>query len=248
MIYTEADVTKYIAEHADIEKLRDRVVGALSKDADALRLAALSKLDRLLRMQSDITPDKLATLLSEDFVLAPSETKTLAEHLRQGQNLLAARRTELLTKYVDVPDIDFDNLQALYRVNFPKVAEGVRNQVVELFRKVHLDGGGTSDLLALLRERKVASGTARTLSRTALAQFDNAYTVDLARQGGIEYFRYSGAPPERDFCKSHFEQVYTIESIRKMSNGQGLDVLTSCGGYNCQHYWIAFPFANIPKK
>ena len=44
--------------------------------------------------------------------------------------------------------------------------------------------------------------------------------------------------PERDFCKEHYNKIYTIEEIQALNNGQGLDVLTYAGGYNCLHWWM----------
>ncbi|MFA5322922.1 MAG: hypothetical protein WC373_09640, partial [Smithella sp.] len=72
---------------------------------------------------------------------------------------------------------------------------------------------------------------------TAIAQFDSAYMHEVCEQAGIEKFLYDGMPAQRPFCKEHLGHVYTLEEIMQMDNGQGLDVLTSLGGYNCVHFW-----------
>lgn len=68
------------------------------------------------------------------------------------------------------------------------------------------------------------------------------------------YWRYSGAPAQRDFCKammnlSNRGKIFTTEEIRKMNNVANLNagmgqngsnnypVLEFAGGVNCVHYW-----------
>lgn len=41
----------------------------------------------------------------------------------------------------------------------------------------------------------------------------------------------------RPFCRKHIGKVYRLSEVKKMDNGQGLDVVTSKGGYNCRHTW-----------
>ena len=41
----------------------------------------------------------------------------------------------------------------------------------------------------------------------------------------------------RPFCLKHVGKVYRLSDVRKMDNGQGLDVVTAKGGYNCRHSW-----------
>jgi len=36
----------------------------------------------------------------------------------------------------------------------------------------------------------------------------------------------------------HLGNIYHIDEIEKLDNGQGLDVMTYCGGYNCRHMWL----------
>jgi hypothetical protein len=42
----------------------------------------------------------------------------------------------------------------------------------------------------------------------------------------------------RPFCRAHAGQIFTLEEIERLDNGQGLPVRESCGGYNCRHYWV----------
>lgn len=76
---------------------------------------------------------------------------------------------------------------------------------------------------------------ARTLARTGLAQVTRVAHIETARGAGIDRFKYLGASAQRPFCKEHLGQIKTADEWSALSNGQGLDVLTSCGGYNCTH-------------
>ncbi len=97
-----------------------------------------------------------------------------------------------------------------------------------------------SKLRNSLQTAGVARGQVYTLANTAVAQFDNASMFEFAKQAGTKYYEYSGMlnPNTRDFCRKHLGKIYSEEEILKMDNGQGLSVMSACGGYNCTHYWL----------
>jgi hypothetical protein len=82
-------------------------------------------------------------------------------------------------------------------------------------------------------------GALKTEIRTELAVFQRTITAQKAEEFGIELFAYLGPDDgiTRDFCAERVNQVFTIEEIRAMDNGQGFDVFTFGGGYNCRHDW-----------
>jgi hypothetical protein len=84
------------------------------------------------------------------------------------------------------------------------------------------------------RLRNVADTIALT-SRTALSR---ANRINKAEKAGVKRLKYFGAPAERDFCVEHLDNIYTIEQIRQMDNGQGLEVLYYMGGFRCRHSWL----------
>lgn len=80
----------------------------------------------------------------------------------------------------------------------------------------------------------------RTLSNTLAQGVHQLDSMQEAERAGITRFLYSGnSVPERPFCVEHYGNTYTLDEIMLMDNGQGLDVLTYGGGYNCLHMWIA---------
>lgn len=78
---------------------------------------------------------------------------------------------------------------------------------------------------------------------TSLAAFDRSVTIGKAIDLGIDLFVYRGPEDKvtRPFCKHLLHDrkpaIYTIDEIKDMDNGTGLDVMTYGGGYNCRHQW-----------
>lgn len=90
------------------------------------------------------------------------------------------------------------------------------------------------------------SSLARNLSteiRTLFNSFGRTVTAAKANELGFTLFEYQGPEDEvtRDFCEdlliSRNPPIYSLEEISSFDNGQGLDVLTFGGGYNCRHRW-----------
>lgn len=83
----------------------------------------------------------------------------------------------------------------------------------------------------------------KTEVNTALNSFYQTATITQAKRLGIEKFIYVGPDDDvtRDFCAELLEgkdpPIYTLDEILAMDNGQGLDVFTSGGGWNCRHEW-----------
>ena len=83
-----------------------------------------------------------------------------------------------------------------------------------------------------------AEHNARTLVNTGNAGIANADTMNQALADGFTMFRFMGPSPEREFCREHINQIYSIDEIRLMDNGQRLPVEYFMGGYNCRHHWV----------
>lgn len=82
----------------------------------------------------------------------------------------------------------------------------------------------------------------KTELRTATLTFNRTVTVSRAKELGYEKWIYIGPDDDvtRPFCQdllSREPPIYTTDEIEEMDNEQGLDVFTSCGGWNCRHNW-----------
>lgn len=82
----------------------------------------------------------------------------------------------------------------------------------------------------------------KTELNTTVQTFYRTVNVRKASEVGITEFMYQGPYDKvtRDFCRGILNKggTFTREEISKLDNGQGLDVMTSCGGYNCRHVWL----------
>lgn len=115
----------------------------------------------------------------------------------------------------------------------------------EVRRAFHRSGGvSTADLQRVLRPLEIRSRVqAYTIATTAAGAYDRAARLADAEDAGVERFRYAGPPADRPFCQARLKEAregvtYTLEEIRRLSNGQGLPVELYCGGYNCRHQWL----------
>jgi len=81
--------------------------------------------------------------------------------------------------------------------------------------------------------------------RTSVTGFSQSLNNAKALEAGLELFLYIGPDDDatREFCADVLESrtppIYTAEEIADMDNGQGLEVATYMGGYNCRHRWSA---------
>jgi hypothetical protein len=66
-----------------------------------------------------------------------------------------------------------------------------------------------------------------------------------AEELGADRFIYLGPSDGRNrpFCADKVGKTFTREEIALLDNGQGLDVMTRCGGWGCRHHWRAMPLA-----
>lgn len=88
---------------------------------------------------------------------------------------------------------------------------------------------------------KTAANIATEL-RTGLMGFSRTVTIKKSIELGFNLFEYLGPDDKvtREFCSKTLGRnppIYTLEEIKALDNGQGLDVFTYGGGYNCRHQW-----------
>lgn len=132
--------------------------------------------------------------------------------------------------------------QALYRVVRDGVLGGARTDVL-------------LERLAETLDREVSE--VRTLYDTATATFGRVMEQQGSTGESDELFLFAGPVDAkmRPFCADQIGKVYTRAAIEQLDNGQRLDVLTSCGGWNCRHVWMRLsefselaPLANTGER
>lgn len=79
----------------------------------------------------------------------------------------------------------------------------------------------------------------RTELNTTRMAYQRVVHFEKAKKAGIDKFLYVGPDDDitRDFCQEHVGNIYTLDEIQEMDNGQGLPVEIYCGGFNCRHHW-----------
>jgi len=235
----------------NIEKLKTETRRILQNDTLKLKKAVIREIDYLWRNSDqskglNIFADEVLKKLR----IPKAHKNTLIRDLNKTQEKIANVWSEYFSdvaktdKVITFSSQDYEKIIAAHSVNFDNIEKDVNQLITGKVRQSAKAGHNFETLRTHLITKGIGAGEAYTLSNTALSQFDNAIMFEYAGQAGIERFKYDGVlhPGSRPFCRDHINKIYTIEEIQKLDNGQGLDVLTSCGGYNCTHYFTALVY------
>jgi hypothetical protein len=135
--------------------------------------------------------------------------------------------------------IPFDAIFAKADLFTPRIRADVRRQLRGHVLRAIDEGSGVEGLRKSLDE--INFGNTMTVANTSIAGFNNALTIEQARQAQIESFRYDGptGPTTRPFCAARVGKIFTLDELRAMDNGQGLPVEQYLGGWNCRHFLTA---------
>ncbi len=231
-------------------KKRNQIRAGLAQDltdnAAKYRYAIVREVSYILRdfKSSDVADnlDEIINMIQQRFDIPASARTLIVGTLQDYQDGIATMWDDYFDEAgvdVTLSKEDLDRMMALYQVEFAKIKQDTRDVIVEELRRSARANLGYEELRSRLMKRGLGAGEANTLANTGLAQFDNAYMQEISKRAGIDEFLYDGVlhPTSRLFCKKHYGHVYTMAEILQMDNGQGLPVVTSCGGYNCVHYW-----------
>lgn len=142
-------------------------------------------------------------------------------------------------------DIDVSIVKNLIDFDTSAVANNIRlytNDVAATMMRSVI-AGEEPDFAAV--HEKFGAPLARNIeteTTTLLQSFSRSVTVGKARELGFTLMIYVGPDDKvtRPFCDSLLAKdppIYAMEEIERMDNGQGLDVLSYGGGYNCRHDW-----------
>jgi hypothetical protein len=230
-------------QRLQIEKLKRDFQAKLEKNSPRYRRAIVRELDFLYRKHGKGDLQGFLESIDKYFDIPATEKALTVEVLRQSQAEISQLWDEYFRESTDLFDTadpnTFEKLQALYKVDFSKIKSDSGAIITEEIRRSARAGQGYEVLRSRLLKRSLGESQVRTLANTALAQFDNATMIEYAQQGGVEKFKYDGVlhTNTRPFCREHLGKQYTLQQIRSMDNSQGIPVETSCGGYNCTHFW-----------
>lgn len=233
-----------------IELLKEEVRSTLQNDALVYKRAIIRELDYLWQSYRNKygTIEKFADYVF-NFLKVPQQFRnSIVNELKDTQTQIAQVWDDYFNNEVIKQraksrelNINYEKLIAAYSVDFPSIDKNIRDTVVKEIRQSVHKNYNFETIRTNLQKTTIGTSEIYTLANTAVSQFDNASMFEFALQAGINKFLYEGVlqPNSRLFCIEHFHKVYTYEQILEMDNGQGVPVVTSCGGYNCGHYWTA---------
>lgn len=203
----------------------------LTRSADALARAVRKLLDKWLR--EGVPMEEILRRLSA-FRLPPGEARKLEESVKRIMQENARARTA-----VELGESDITRVVAASQISVGNIQQQMKADLQREVRRAIAAGYGPAVLQRRLEEREL--GRAQTEALTAVSRFNNLLTFENAAASGTEYFTYFGpvSAGTRPFCRAHAGQIFSLDEIERMDNGQGLSVRESCGGYNCRHHWIA---------
>lgn len=139
-------------------------------------------------------------------------------------------------------EVDLDTAETLIRFKTNVIQSQVTSYIYNVNDAVlsSVFGGETPDVDEILEKygSRIASNVATEVN-TGIAAFNRTVTFKKAEDVGLNKFVYLGPIDKitRPFCSKIVNRVFSIKDIKAMDNGQGLDVMTYGGGYNCRHQW-----------
>jgi hypothetical protein len=153
-------------------------------------------------------------------------------------------KTKAITKLKTI--VDRDTVEGFIRFGSSEVTDRVNvfNSDIRTAVLEQVVLGNEPDLTKLKEKFDSSLGkNLKTELRTGLMNFHRTVAKVQAEKAGLTYGYYAGVILDntRDFCRELLEErdppIYSLEEIEEMDNEQGLDVVTSGGGYNCTHHW-----------
>jgi len=217
----------------ELERIKRQARAELEANTVRFSRAIVREVGGLIQRYDITEIDDLADVIRKRFHLPSSERAIMDEIVTKAQ----ADVTNVWNDYFTAHQIGYEGIKVIERIDFGQLRSDHQAAILTELKLAAARGLKYSDVRANLIKKGVGAFNATTLANTAISKYSNGYMHEVCDQAGIEKFLYDGMPARRPFCQQHLGQVYTRAEIEEMNNGQGLDVMTSLGGYNCVHFW-----------
>ncbi len=211
----------------------------------AQQLVAASRNQIFKWMREGLTQSEIIEKL-KSFRLPAAESAKLKRELRDAMDELRSAQKILGSDLSaqKIQSLSAQKMIALSNVSLPNMQRDLSDAMAREIHRSIASGAGITALRRRLENLDLPERSSpETIANTVIASYNNNITFERSKQTGTKYFEYSGpvSSGTRPFCRAHAGQIFSREEILKMNNGQGLPVMSSCGGYNCRHEWIAVP-------
>lgn len=139
----------------------------------------------------------------------------------------------------DLPQLEQLQIQSVASIFEDVILPDTQSAVRDALTSLSLDVP-TEIVFSDLNERlKRSTGRQLTEVKTRISQYGRSINAAAASAAELDLFLYTGPMDgiTRPFCKPLVNKVISERQMSALSNGQGLPVITSGGGYNCRHSW-----------
>jgi hypothetical protein len=215
---------------------------------------AISIAIRKLKVESD--PNNIDAVLG---VLASFDRLLRSEEIRGEFVAIRSMHATIINEAIEIVSkgVGITGAEVLTGLNARAVELAVQTNLESIFKNLDsavsnsksiivnsIVAGELPDLEAIAEATGKTVFNIKTEALTAIDTIQRAVVTSESIRRGVEMFEYSGQLDKktRPFCVELLTRrtppTYSIDEIRGMDNGQGLDVINSCGGYNCRHMWL----------
>jgi hypothetical protein len=237
-------------------------ISTRTKQHEALQLAKIEAF--ILTLQRAL--ERKLKREASDINFAYNSKAELNEQLVKVQNLLSdlalederervaelfANELEFIKETFDVHNVpikfdenDRQTVKALVTIEFDKINTEAAAYVSDMRTIVASNVllGNVPDFEAIADEfGERFARNLKTELNTSTSMFNGEMSLNKAKDalGDDPFMVYIGPLDKktREFCRKHVGKKYRLSEVEKMDNGQGLDVVTAKGGYNCRHVW-----------
>jgi len=216
--------------------------------AKALKSARADIVDSLDNALTLINPSSLAQLSNDeltDLILNAGLGNAIDVFIDQQDKIRDSIEATLNTveptfNYQSIaPQVDALQIQSSTAVFDDIIIPMYQKSIRESLRDIALEIPATVALSNLQMRMKKSEGSALTEVRTKISQYGRGVTAVAAKAAGLNNYLYTGPKDgiTRPFCRQLINLVVSERQMSRLNNGQGLNVITSGGGYNCRHSW-----------
>lgn len=230
---------------------RDQLKAEVAAELDfarALRRARLELLETLevaLQASSPLTVAQMTDEQLLELILRGGLGLAIADFDDQQDKIREAAERALVAVQ---PDFGFASISSQIDQIQSAAAAGVFEDVIlpdfkaairAAISDVYLDVPVDVAMSTLNDRLNRSEGKQLTEVKTKISQYGRSITAAAASAADLDYYLYTGPQDgiTRPFCQALVGLVVSSKQMSRLNNGQGLNVLTSCGGYNCRHSW-----------
>jgi len=237
-----AELTK-----ARVEQLKAEITAERAFER-ALKTARGEIIEALENALTVIDPTNLSSMTNDqltDLILQAGLGNAIDVFIEQ-QDLISASIKSTL-EAVDpafkfdsiLPQIDALQIQSSNAVFDEIIIPVYQKAIRESLRDLTIEIPVQSALSNLQTRMKKSEGSALTEVKTKLSQYGRSINAVASKAAGIKNYLYTGPRDgvTRNFCKALINLVVNDQQMKQLNNNQGLNVITSGGGYNCRHSW-----------